>query len=107
VACAQRLREQLEEENAKKFGVPKQVAVEKSTAHLGNLGQPAPAPARPWQQQQQQQQYSQPPVVVGSTSQQVNINSGSAARTQGMCATLVAAYVFSHNALSWCADCLV
>jgi hypothetical protein len=77
----QRLREQLEEENAKKFGVPKQVAVEKSTAHLGNLGQPAPA--RPWQQQQQQ--HSQPPVVVGSTSQQVNVNSGSAARTQGMC----------------------
>jgi hypothetical protein len=75
----QRLREQLEEENAKKFGVPKQVEVEKSTSHLGNLSQPAPA--RSWQQQPQQQQ-SKPPVVVGSTSQQVNTNSVSASRSQ-------------------------
>jgi cytochrome c biogenesis protein ResB len=69
------LREQLEEESAKKFGVPKPVAVEKSTAHLGNLGE-KPAPARSWQQQQQQQ------PVVSSSTQHVNVNPVAAARSQ-------------------------
>jgi len=64
-----RLREQLEEENAKKFGTVKSVEIDKGTSR---------SPARPWEQQQQQQQpvaasssFSQPVVASSSFSQPV------------------------------------